>query len=134
MGSLPISAGLRLSTENGDASKSSLTVLFKLYGTELIGEVMDAKFLINPGQNSFLAEGQRASLVQGTTIDLEASLLEFILLKSPDLILSQLRWVTSGSGAGALAKVEQALAGGAGVCSASLVVLVGASVRIVIVG
>ena len=127
-GSLSISAGLNLSTEKGDASKNPLTVLLKLDGTELVGEVVDAKLLINPGQNSILVQGKWASLVQDATIDLEASLFEFILLESPDLFLRKLRWVTSSSGAGALAKGDKALAGGASV------VLVGSSVRVVIAG
>lgn len=144
-GSLSISAGVGLSTEKGDASQSSLAVLLKLDGTELVGEVVDAKLLINPSQNSILLEGQWASLVQGATMDLEASLLEFILLESPNLILRKLRWVMNGCGAGALPKGEKTLTGGAGgggsvvsgVAGGTrgvLVVLVGASVRGVIAG
>ena len=57
-GSLSFSAGLNIRTEKGDESKSPLTVLLKLDGTELVGEVVDAKLLINPGQNSILVKGQ----------------------------------------------------------------------------
>ena len=127
-GSLSISAGLNISTEKGDKRKSPLTVLLKLDGTELVGEVVDAKLLINPGQNSVLVEGQWASLVQDATIDLEAGFFEFILLESPNLTLRKLRGVTSDSGAGALTESNKALAGGA------RVVLVGSSVRVAISG
>lgn len=89
-GSLSISAGVGSSTDKGDASKSSLAVLLKLDGTELVCEVVDAKLLSDPSQNSILVEGQWASLVQGATTDLEASLLKFILLESPNLILRKL--------------------------------------------
>lgn len=127
-GSLSISTGSNLSTEKGDASESPLTVILKLDGTELVGEAVNAKLLVNPGQNSILVEGQWASLVQDTTVDLEASLLEFVLLESSDLILSKLRWVTSDSDASALAKSDKALAG----CAS--VVLVCAFVRVVTAG